>query len=83
MTEVLQHKPLHITAAVAAAQAANKAAEQKMNIINTLNRFGSNTFVNPYNFSVDLNKNIGPFGLNSFINTLGILGIDDPRTPGR
>jgi hypothetical protein len=68
-------------AAVAAAQAANKAAEQKMNIINTLNKFRSDTFVNPYNFSVDLNKNIGPFGLNSFINTLGILGIDDPRTP--
>ena len=64
-----------------AAKAANKAAEQKMNIINTLNRFRPDTFVNPYNFSVDLNKNIGPFGLNSFINTLGILGIDDPRTP--
>src|SRR5210317_2357644 len=68
-------------AAVAAAQTANKAAEQKMNIINTLNRFRPNTFVNPYNYSIGLNKNIGPFGLNVGINTLGILGIDDPRTP--
>jgi hypothetical protein len=67
-------------AAVAAAQAANKAAEQKMNIINTLNRFRPDTFVNPYNYSIGLNKNIGPFGLNVGINTLGILGIDDPRT---
>jgi hypothetical protein len=55
--------------------------DNKINLINTLNKFKPNTFVNPYNFSVDLNKNIGPFGLNSFINTLGILGIDDPRTP--
>jgi hypothetical protein len=55
--------------------------DNKINLINTLNKFRPNTFVNPYNFSVDLNKNIGPFGLNSFINTLGILGIDDPRTP--
>jgi hypothetical protein len=55
--------------------------DNKINLINTLNRFRPNTFVNPYNFSVDLNKNIGPFGLNSFINTFGILGIDDPRTP--
>jgi hypothetical protein len=67
-------------AAVAAAQAANKAAEQKMNIINTLNRFRPDTFVNPYNYSIGLNKNIGPFGLNVGINTLGILGINDPRT---
>jgi hypothetical protein len=66
--------------AVAAAQAAN-TVEEKMNILDTLNRFRPDTFVNPYNFSVDLNKNIGPFGLNSFINTLGMLGIDDPRTP--
>jgi len=35
----------------------------------------------PYNYSVNLNKNIGPFGLNVGINTLGMLGIDDPRTP--
>jgi hypothetical protein len=55
--------------------------DNKINLINTLNKFKPDTFVNPYNFSVDLNKNIGPFGLNSFINTLGILGIDDPRTP--
>jgi hypothetical protein len=55
--------------------------DNKINLINTLNKFKPNTFVNPYNFSVNLNKNIGPFGLNSFINTLGILGIDDPRTP--
>jgi hypothetical protein len=55
--------------------------DNKINLINTLNKFRTDTFVNPYNFSVDLNKNIGPFGLNSFINTLGILGIDDPRTP--
>jgi hypothetical protein len=55
--------------------------DNKINLINTLNKFRPDTFVNPYNFSVDLNKNIGPFGLNSFINTLGILGIDDPRTP--
>jgi hypothetical protein len=55
--------------------------DNKINLINTLNKFRPNTFVNPYNFSVDLNKNIGPFGLNSFINTFGILGIDDPRTP--
>ena len=68
-------------AAVAAAQAANKAAEQKMNIIDTLSRFRPNTFVNPYNYSIGLNKNIGPFGLNVGINTLGMLGIDDPRTP--
>jgi hypothetical protein len=67
-------------AAVAAAQAAN-TVEEKMNILNTLNRFRSNTFFNPYNYSVGLNKNIGPFGLNVGINTLGILGIDDPRTP--
>jgi hypothetical protein len=68
-------------AAVAAAQAANKAAEEKMNILDTLNKFRPDTFVNPYNFSVDLNKNIGPFGLNVGINTLGMLGLDDPRTP--
>jgi hypothetical protein len=55
--------------------------DNKINLINTLNKFKPDTFVNPYNFSVDLNKNIGLFGLNSFINTLGILGIDDPRTP--
>jgi hypothetical protein len=55
--------------------------DNKINLINTLNKFRPDTFVNPYNFSVDLKKNIGPFGLNSFINTLGILGIDDPRTP--
>jgi hypothetical protein len=55
--------------------------DNKINLINTLNKFKPDTFVNPYNFSVDLNKNIGPFGLNAFINTLGILGIDDPRTP--
>jgi hypothetical protein len=55
--------------------------DNKINLINTLNKFRPNTFVNPYNFSVDLNKNIGPFRLNSFINTFGILGIDDPRTP--
>jgi hypothetical protein len=53
----------------------------KINLINTLNKFKPDTFVNPYNFSVDLNKNIGPFGLNVGINTLGMLGIDDPRTP--
>jgi hypothetical protein len=35
-----------------------------MNILDTLNKFRPDTFVNPYNFSVDLNKNIGPFGLN-------------------
>jgi hypothetical protein len=55
--------------------------DNKINLINTLNKFKPNTFVNPYNFSVDLNKNIGPFGLNVDINTLGMLGIDDPRTP--
>jgi hypothetical protein len=55
--------------------------DNKINLINTLNKFRPDTFVNPYNYSVDLNKNIGPFGLNAFINTLGILGIDDPRTP--
>jgi hypothetical protein len=67
-------------AAVAAAQAANKAAEEKMNILDTLSKFRPNTFVNPYDYSVNLNKNIGPFGLNVGINTLGMLGIDDPRT---
>jgi len=67
-------------AAVAAAQEAN-TVEEKMNILDTLNRFRPNTFVNPYNYSVNLNKNIGPFGLNVGINTLGMLGIDDPRTP--
>jgi len=66
-------------AAVAAAQAAN-TVEEKMNILNTLNRFRPNTFVNPNNYSIGLNKNIGPFGLNVGINTLGMLGIDDPRT---
>jgi hypothetical protein len=55
--------------------------DNKINLINTLNKFRPDTFVNPYNFSVDLNKNIGPFGFNVGINTLGILGIDDPRTP--
>jgi hypothetical protein len=55
--------------------------DNKINLINTLNKLRPDTFVNPYNYSVDLNKNIGPFGLNAFINTLGILGIDDPRTP--
>jgi hypothetical protein len=68
-------------AAVAAAQAANKAAEEKMNILDTLSKFRTNTFVNPYDYSVNLNKNIGPFGLNVGINTLGMLGVDDPRTP--
>jgi hypothetical protein len=68
-------------AAVAAAQAANKAAEEKMNILDTLSKFRPNTFVNPYDYSVNLNKNIGPFGLNVGINTLGMLGVDDPRTP--
>jgi hypothetical protein len=67
-------------AAVAAAQAAN-TVEEKMNILDTLNTFRPNTFFNPYNYSVGLNKNIGPFGLNVGINTLGMLGIDDPRTP--
>ena len=67
-------------AAVAAAQEAN-TVEEKMNILDTLNRFRPNTFVNPYNYSINLNKNIGPFGLNVGINTLGMLGIDDPRTP--
>jgi hypothetical protein len=66
--------------AVAAAQAAN-TVEEKMNILDTLNRFRPNTFVNPYNYSIGLNKNIGPFGLNVGINTLGMLGINDPRTP--
>jgi hypothetical protein len=37
--------------------------DNKINLINTLNKFRPDTFVNPYNFSVDLNKNIGPFGL--------------------
>jgi hypothetical protein len=55
--------------------------DNKINLINTLNKLRPDTFVNPYNYSVDLNKNIGPFGLNAFINTLGILGINDPRTP--
>jgi hypothetical protein len=55
--------------------------DNKINLINTLNKFKPDTFVNPYNFSVDLNKNIGPFGLNVGINTLGMLGVDDPRTP--
>jgi hypothetical protein len=55
--------------------------DNKINLINTLNKFRPNTFFNPYNYSVGLNKNIGPFGLNVDINTLGILGIDDPRTP--
>ena len=68
-------------AAVAAAQAANKTAEEKMNILDTLSKFRPNTFVNPYDYSVGLNKNIGPFGLNVGINTLGMLGVDDPRTP--
>jgi hypothetical protein len=71
-------------AAVAAAQAANKAnkvAEEKINLIDRLNKLKPNTFVNPNNYSVALNKNIGPFGLNVGINTLGMLGIDDPRTP--
>jgi len=71
-------------AAVAAAKAANKAnkvAEEKINLIDRLNKLKPNTFVNPNNYSVALNKNIGPFGLNVGINTLGMLGIDDPRTP--
>jgi hypothetical protein len=55
--------------------------DNKINLINTLNKFRPNTFFNPYNYSVGLNKNIGPFGLNVDINTLGMLGIDDPRTP--
>jgi hypothetical protein len=55
--------------------------DNKINLINTLNKFRPNTFVNPYNYSFDLYKNIGPFGFNVGINTLGILGIDDPRTP--
>jgi hypothetical protein len=55
--------------------------DNKINLINTLNKFRSDTFVNPYNYSFDLYKNIGPFGFNVGINTLGILGIDDPRTP--
>jgi hypothetical protein len=66
-------------AAVAAAQEAN-TVEEKMNILDTLSKFRPNTFVNPYDYSVNLNKNIGPFGLNVGINTLGMLGIDDPRT---
>ena len=53
----------------------------KINLINTLSKFRPNTFVNPNNYSVGLNKNIGPFGLNVGINTLGMLGVDDPRTP--
>jgi len=71
-------------AAVAAAKAANKAnkvAQEKINLIDRLNKLRPNTFVNPNNYSVALNKNIGPFGLNVGINTLGMLGIDDPRTP--
>ena len=71
-------------AAVAAAKAANKAnkvAEEKINLIDRLNKLKPDTFVNPNNYSVALNKNIGPFGLNVGINTLGMLGIDDPRTP--
>jgi hypothetical protein len=55
--------------------------DDKINLINTLNKFRPNTFVNPYNYSFDLYKNFGPFGFNVGINTLGILGIDDPRTP--
>jgi hypothetical protein len=55
--------------------------DNKINLINTLNKFRPYTFVNPYNYSFDLYKNIGPFGFNVGINTLGILGIDDPRTP--
>lgn len=67
-------------AAVAAAQQTN-VTDNKMNIINTLNKFRPNAFLNPYDYSINLNKNIGPFGLNVGINTLGLLGIDDPRTP--
>jgi hypothetical protein len=66
-------------AAVAAAQASN-TVDNKMNIVNTLNKFRPNAFLNPYDYSINLNKNIGPFGLNVGINTLGLLGIDDPRT---
>jgi hypothetical protein len=55
--------------------------DDKINLINTLNKFRPYTFVNPYNYSFDLYKNFGPFGFNVGINTLGILGIDDPRTP--
>lgn len=66
--------------AVAAAQQVN-VPDNKMNIINTLGRFRPNTYVNPYNYSIGLNKNIGPLSLNADINTFGILGIDDPRTP--
>jgi hypothetical protein len=66
-------------AAVAAAQASN-TVDNNMNITNTLNKFRPNAFLNPYDYSINLNKNIGPFGLNVGINTLGLLGIDDPRT---
>lgn len=69
--------------AVAAAQQVN-VPDNKMNIIDTLgklSKFRPNTFVDPYNYSIGLNKNIGPLSLNADINTFGILGIDDPRTP--
>jgi len=32
------------------------------------------------NLALGFQKNIGPFGLDAVINTLGILGLDDPRT---
>ena len=66
-------------AAVAAAQQTN-VADNKMNILDTLSRFRPDTYVNPYNYSIGLNKYMGPLSLNADINTFGILGIDDPRT---
>jgi hypothetical protein len=32
--------------------------DDKINLINTLNKFRPNTFVNPYNYSFDLYKNL-------------------------
>jgi len=54
--------------------------DNRMNIINTLSRFRPDAYVNPNNYSIGLNKYMGPFQLNLDVNTLGMLGIDDPRT---
>jgi hypothetical protein len=44
--------------------------DNKINLINTLNKFRPYTFVNPYNYSFDLYKNIGPFGFNVMVSIL-------------
>lgn len=54
--------------------------DNKMNILNTLSRLRPEAKFNPNNYSLGLNKYMGPFSLNLDVNTLGLLGVDDPRT---